>query len=95
MLSSSLDHLGLVLVCIFGACIVLGCHRPSNMDNLEFCYLMSSFVMMVQGVLEVFNPSYDAEDHMLINQATLENGIMSSSQAQILVSSAALYKHRL
>jgi hypothetical protein len=52
-------------------------------------------VMMVQGVLEVFNPSYDAEDHMLINQATLENGIMSSSQAQILVSSAALYKHRL
>ena len=81
LLSSSLGHLGLVLVCIFGACIVLDCHRSSNMDDLKFCYLMSSFVMMVQGVFKVFSPSYDAEDHMLTNQATLENGIMSSSQA--------------
>jgi hypothetical protein len=67
MLSSSLDHLGLVLVCIFGTYIVLGCHYLSNMDDLEFSYLMSSFVMVVQGVLEVFNPLYDAKDHMLMD----------------------------
>jgi hypothetical protein len=67
VLSSSSDHLGLVLVCISGACIMLSFHRPSTMDDLKFCYLMSSYMMMVQGVLEVFSPLYDAEDHMLMD----------------------------
>ena len=67
VVSSSSDHLGLVLVCISGAYIMLSFHRLSNMDNLKFYYLMSLYMMMVQGVLEVFSPSYDTEDQMLMD----------------------------